>query len=192
MSRTLSAGVTTAIAAATYRDVYFLAMYGDDWTERACTAPYSIWFDDDGTGPNEFVGVGSLGKISQTEEGSELRAYGISAELTGVDDAQLAIALNSKYQGRRAKEWIGFLDEGHNLISDPVLIFSGLMDTMPIELGEEAKITLNVENILSRWENPNPRNQRFTSADQQVRYRGDLGLEFASVSTAREVIWGKS
>lgn len=193
MSRTLSAGVQTAIAASTYRDVYFVALHYDGGIERACTAPFSIWFDDDGdTVTSEFVGVGTLGQISAIEEGSELRAYGITLSLTGVDPAQLSIALNEKYQGRLAKVWLGFLENDYTLIDDPVLVFSGMMDTMPIELGQTATISLTVENVMSRWENPNPRNQRYTSADQQDTYPGDLFFEFSSSVPARELVWGKN
>lgn len=193
MSRDLSAGVAAAIAAATYRPVFFVRLEYDEGTERATTAPYSIWFDDEGTGAdNEFIGVGALGTISAIEEGSDLRAYGMSASLTGVDPAQLATALDSKYQGRPAYIWLGFLDAGHIIIDEPVLVFSGMMDTQPIELGRTGSIGVTIENVMARWENPNPENLRYTDADQQSRYPGDLGYEFASVTVSREITWGKA
>lgn len=193
MSRALTAGVAAAIEASTYRPVYFIRLEYDEGIERACTAPFSIWFDDEGTGTdNEFIGVGALGTISAIEEGSELRAYGMSASLTGVDPAQLAVALDSKYQGRPAYVWLGFLDANHVLIDTPVLVFSGMMDTQPIELGHTGSISVTIENVMARWENPNPENLRYTSADQQSRYPGDLGYEFASVTAAREIVWGRA
>lgn len=192
MTRTLPSGVAAAVEAPVYRPVYFIRLDYDEGSERACSAPFSIWFDDDGNGPNEFVGVGALGSVSAIEEGSELRSYGMSASLTGVDPAHVAVALDSRYQGRPAYVWLGFLDAGHVLIDAPVLIFSGMMDTQPIEMGSTAKITVNIENVMARWENPNPENQRYTSADQQSRYPGDLGFEFASVAVAREIVWGRS
>lgn len=193
MTRALSSGVAAAIAAPTYRDVYFIRLEYDEGTERACTAPFSIWFDDEGTGTdNEFLGVGALGTISAIEEGSELRAYGMSASLTGVDSAQLAVALNSKYQGRPAYVWLGFLDEGHRLIDTPVLVFSGMMDTQPIELGDTGNISVTIENVMARWENPNPENLRYTNADQQSRYPGDRGYEWASDAASNEIVWGRA
>ena len=193
MTRTLYSGVADAIAAPVYRPVFFVRLEFDEGTERACTAPFSIWFDDDATGtPNEFIGVGTLGTISAIEEGSELRAYGMSATLNGCDPAQLALSLNAKYQGRPASIWLGFLDADHVLIDAPVLVQNMVMDTMPIELGAEGTVTVTMENVLSRWENPNPENLRYTDADQQSRYPGDKGYEFASVTVARELVWGKA
>jgi hypothetical protein len=192
MSRTLSSGVAAAIAAPVFRPVFFVRLEFDEGTERACTAPYSIWFDDDGTGPNEFIGVGALGTISAIEEGSELRAYGMSVTLNGCDPTQLATSLDSKYQGRPAAIYLGFLDADHVLIDAPVLVQNMVMDTMPIELGKEGRVTVTMENVLSRWENPNPENLRYADADQQSRYPGDRGYEFASVTVAREIVWGRA
>lgn len=193
MSRTLSAEVQAAIDAATYYPVLLARFEFDGGTERACTTPYSIWFDDEGTAvPNEFIGTGKLGTVSAIEEGSELRSYGISCTLTGVDPAQLALAVDSQYQGRNATIWLGFLNPDHVLLNSPVEVFRGIMDTMPITLGRTGTIRLNIENVLSRWEKPNPRNQRYTSADQQDLYHGDLFLEFTNAATAKELIWGRS
>jgi len=193
MSRTLSTGVADAIAAPVYRPVFFVRLDFDEGIERACTAPFSIWFDDDGTGtPNEFLGVGTLGTISTLEEGSELRAYGMSATLNGCDPAQLALSLNAKYQGRPASIWLGFLDADHVLIESPVLVQNMVMDTMPIELGKTGTVTVTMENVLARWENPNPENQRYTDADQQSRYPGDRGYEFSALAASREIIWGRA
>lgn len=194
MSRDLSAGVAEAIAAPVYRPVYFVRFEFDEGAVKACTANWSIYFDDDGTNPlgNEFIGVGALGTISTIEEGSELRAYGMSATLNGCDPAQLALSLDSKYQGRPATIWLGFLDEDHVLIEAPCLVQNMVMDTMPIELGKVGTVTVTMENVLSRWEIPNPENLRYTDADQQSRYPGDKGYEFASVTVAREITWGRA
>lgn len=192
-SRSLSTGVAAAIAAPVYRDVYFLSMAFDEGTERACTAPFSIWFDDEGTGiPNEFLGVGLLGRISAIEESSELRSYGITASLSGVDPAQAAIVLSTRCQGRPATVNLGFLDAGHVLIADPTPVFPGEMDTMTLSIGSSAEISLAIENPLSRWENPNPANQRYTDADQQRVYPGDRFYQWASNTVARELIWGRT
>lgn len=194
MTRTLSAGVASAIAAPVYRPVFFVRLDFDEGTERVCTTPFSIYFDDVGDNPlgYEWVGVGTLGTISAIEEGSELRAYGMSATLNGCDPAQLALSLNAKYQGRPASVWLGFLDADHTLIESPVLVQNMIMDTMPIELGKTGTVTVTMENVLSRWETPNPENLRYTDADQQSRYPGDRGYEFASVTTAREIVWGRA
>ncbi|MBF0095480.1 MAG: hypothetical protein HQL34_13175 [Alphaproteobacteria bacterium] len=191
MTRTLSSGVQTAIAAATYRPVFFIRMVFDEGSERACTAPYSIWFDD-GSGLSEYIGVGALGTFSAIEEGSELRSYGMSASLSGALPEHLSIALNSRYQGRQATVWLGFLDAGHVLIADPIEVFRGIMDTMPIELGQTGSITVTIENALARWENPNPRNQRYTDADQRDIYPGDRAFEFTNSAVAKELVWGRA
>ncbi|MFQ5783615.1 MAG: hypothetical protein ACE5H8_02175 [Alphaproteobacteria bacterium] len=135
-----------------------------------------------------YQGVGDLGRIGAIEEGVEQRAFGVSLELSGIPAATLSIALGEDVQGRPAQVWVGFLDVNHGLIADPVLVFRGRIDTMDVTLGETATVTLTAESRLVDWERARVR--RYTDADQQERFPGDLGFAFVNETVEKEIVWG--
>jgi hypothetical protein len=142
-------------------------------------------------GGNEYLGVGALGGISEVEESAELRAYGLTLTLAGIPRDSVALAMTQNYQNRRATVWEVVLDRATLLpVADPVVVFRGRMDTMTPELGEDAKVTLRLENRLADWERP--RIRRYTDEDQQLRFPGDKGFEFVSATAEREIVWPAS
>lgn len=137
-----------------------------------------------------FVGVGTLGKLESIDEGSELQAYGVKMSLRGVPNNVVSIALGEHYQGRSAWIWAAALTEAHVLIGDPVLVFSGRMDNMQIQLGPEtAEVELTAENRLIDWDRP--RTRRYNDADQQAEYHGDLGFQFVEQMVNKTLFWGR-
>ena len=152
------------------------------------SSPYPLVFDGD-----TFLGVGNLGAISIIQEGSDLQARGIELTLSGIPPELIAIALDEDYQGRDCKIWLGFLASSHehsSLIIDPVQMGPWIMDTMDIEMGETARITVRAESRLIRWDKPH--SARYTNEEQQERFVGDLGLEFVPQMAEKELIWGRT
>ncbi len=137
---------------------------------------------------NTFKGVGQLGKISELQETTELQTYGFSLELSGIDSALVAIALNDDIQGRAASIYLAFLDNDHKIIGDPVGPWAGRMDTLSGDIGKTATLKLDIESRMADWERP--RMRRYTDADQQKEYPGDKGLEFVSQMQEKEILWG--
>jgi len=136
----------------------------------------------------EFLGVGGLGAISAAEESAELQAYGLTVRLSGVPRDSVSLALNDAYQGRRATVWEVPLDrDTFQPLAAPVVVFRGRMDTMAVEMGPTATVTVRLENRLSDWERPRVR--RFTSEDQQLAFPGDRGFEFVASTAEKEIVW---
>ena len=108
---------------------------------------------------------------------------------SGIPPSYLSIALGDDYQGRDVKIYTGLLDEGHQLIADPALVFQGRMDYMSIAMAETATIAITAENHLANWNRPRVR--RFNDKDQQDKYPGDLGLEFVEQMVEAEIVWGR-
>lgn len=189
MSRTIDAD---AFAAAGEEIVRALMLASLDFAEgfvRLTTAPFDVAVDADGDGATEsYQGVGGLGRLSAIEETSEIQPTSGELELSGVDPEMISIALGSYYQGRKARIWLALLDAGHAIVGDPVEIFTGRMDTMKIEVGETATVTLTVQSRLADWENPRVR--RYTNEDQQALYSGDKGLEFVPQILNKKLNWG--
>ena len=137
---------------------------------------------------NTFTGLGELGTVSPVTEGSDLSANGITLGLSGVNLANVSIALGEDYQGRSAKLWVGFLDiDTLALIADPAGPWAYRMDVMEVTLGQSAVITLSAESRAALWGRANVR--RYTNQDQQDVYAGDRFFEFVPEMADKEIIW---
>jgi hypothetical protein len=146
----------------------------------------------DGIGPIEFggntySGVGTFGSIDAVDEDSEIIAKPLKLTLSGVDASMIEIATAGDYQGRVATIYLGFCRESTNtLVADPEVAWEGYMDTMSVRLGKESFIELNCEHRLRR----EPRIARYTSADQQLAYPGDLFFDLVPKIPGYVGAWG--
>jgi hypothetical protein len=152
---------------------------------RVNSSPQAIVIDG-----NTYLGLGKMGAITGIEEGTELQSYGIAMKLSGVEAAHVAAALNEDYQGRKVAVWLVLLDENHAQIGSPTLLGRWRMDTMSIEMGAVAEITLTAHSLLADWERP--RIARFNDADQRARFPGDLGFEYVAQMVDKQLVWGRS
>jgi hypothetical protein len=153
-------------------------------TVRLCNAGYD--FDWDG---ETWTGLGSLGKIGAIQESQELQMYGVTLELSGLPPEIVALAMGEEYQGRSAIIWLAPLDEGLQIIANPVIVFQGRMDTMQISMGQSSVIRLAVESRLVDWERP--RIRRFNHEDQAAVYPDDKGFEYTAQMVEKELVWGR-
>ena len=185
MAKTITAATTTASAASEIIPVAFVKMDFSSGFLYLHSSLGSLIFDGD-----TYTGVGALGSISIIEETATSEITEVQFELTGIDAANIAIALDENYQGRQIDMYIGFLDSDHALITDPMLVFGGRMDTMDVTLGIEGKITLTATSKLADWERP--RIRRYTNEDQRIDYPSDRGFEFVNQMTEKQLIWGRN
>ena len=178
---------TTSDAALQSQNVPYLVlveMNFTDGTVRLTNAGYDFQWNG-----YTWTGAGELGSISAIEEGLDLQMYGCNLTLSGIDQASVALCLGSGYAGRDATIWLAPLDPNYNLLNDPVIIFKGKMDTMPIKLGNQAAIQLTIESRLIDWERP--RFRRFNDADQKSDFPNDRGFEFVAQMVEKEILWGR-
>lgn len=164
--------------------VNFVALDFDSASVYVNSTPYSLTF-----GGDTYLGVGNLGSISGVQEGADIQARGIELTLSGIPPELVAIALDEPYQGRPLSAWIGFLDDNHSLIVDPVKLGTWKMDTMDIKVGKVATISVKAESRLANWNRP--KIKRYTNEEQQKIYPTDKGLEFVPEMAEKELIWGK-
>jgi len=184
MTRTVTAAVNTALTGYNIPCFFAVELQFDAGTTRVCNAGYNYTING-----NIFYAIGTMGKISTIQESADLAAYGITMELSGIDSAEIAIALAEPYQGRPCKVWMVFLSEQLQVIADPVLIFNGRIDLMDIQLGDTATITLTAESRLIDLERPRVR--RYNHEDQIIDYPGDNGFEYVPLMVNIELLWGK-
>ena len=101
----------------------------------------------------EYVGAGTLLQIGEIAESAELQANGLTVALSGITEPLISKARDEDYQGRELKVLLGTIDADGDVIADPVIVFSGFMDTMVINDGAEtATIQVTVENRLIEFE----------------------------------------
>jgi hypothetical protein len=185
MSRTLTAGVQSAIVQSQLTALMFVELDFASGFLRVTTAGYDVTWNG-----YTWTGVGLLGSVEAITEDTALQANGIKLGLSGVDTAIISIALQESYQGRAAKIWLAFVNDAGAIVADPLLIFVGRMDTMTVQDGETATVLLQLENDLAAWDRPRVR--RFTDADQQAEYPGDLGMQFVTEVAQRTITWGSA
>ena len=157
------------------------------------SGPVRAW---SGVGPLSWngvtwAGVGLLGRVSTVEETLELKAAGASFQLSGIPPELLAPVVAEPIQSRAALLYLAFFDPDWQVVPEPVLLFRGRMDTVEIaDGGAIATITLYAESRLRDLERARVR--RYTDADQQAEFPGDLGLSFVASLQEINILWGRS
>jgi hypothetical protein len=185
MSRTLTSGMLGVTTADIVRPAYFVRMVFD-------SSVLNIWsgIGDLAFGGNTYTGTGDLLSISEITETADIQATGIKVSLTGIKTSFIAIAKDQDYQGRVLNVSLGAFDASGSLIADPVIVFSGFMDTMTIsESGQYSTITVSVENKLISFERSKVR--RYTAEDQKIDHPTDKGFEFVTSIVQKQIIWGR-
>lgn len=179
---------------------------------RFTMSGHSIYWDELGTGDVEYIGAGNFLQISQVEEGTELQAYGLNITLSGIPIVPELVPeiKNARYKNGRLSVYLAVLDSNYNIVHDgvaqtgPILLFSGRMDTMQINLGKEASINVTAVSRMADWERP--RGGRFNSANQNRYYdfslpkhadkplwtqgTRDKGFDYVESIRYKEIYWG--
>jgi hypothetical protein len=173
--------IKNASGATAYAKNWSVELYG---IVRLTNAGYN--FDWNGYA---WTGAGNLGSISPVEEGTDLQMYGLTLSLSGIPSQYIAECFTTGYSGRTATIWLAPLGATYQILSDPIIIFKGKMDTMPIKLGSQASIQVTIESDLVRWERGQSR--VFGNADQQSEYPNDKGFEFIAQMVSQEIYFGR-
>ena len=185
MSRNLTAGTKAAFTAGRVIAALFVEAH-------FATGIVRLW---SGLGPITWngltwLGVGSLGTVSALPETSDVAAQGMSLTLSAIPSDMLAHVLNEIRQGMPCRVWLGALDEAGNVIADPYASMAGRIDSGVInEGGQTSSATITVETQLVDLHRS--RERRYTDADQQFDFPGDLGFQYVAAIQNWNGIWGK-
>jgi hypothetical protein len=139
-------------------------------------------------GGNDWIGVGSLGAVSQFEEGADVSPYGITLSLSALDADVSGEALNQNYFMRPVNIYIGALSADDELLNDPLQIWSGHMDVMTVTAGSENDtITIKCESELAAFDRSS--NLKYTDQTQQRFYPGDVFFNFLPKIEGAKIKW---
>lgn len=186
MSRSLTSEMQSAVTADLVRPITLVQCAFDSGNLNLWNGIGNLTVDS-----VDYVGAGTLLNISAITESAELTANGITVALSGVTEPLISKARDEDYQGRELKVLLGIINEDGTVTVDPVVVFSGFMDTMVLnDGGETATIQVTVENRLIEFERTRVR--RYTAEDQKIDYPNDKGLEFVAELAEKEIVWGRS
>lgn len=183
MARDLPTGMATAAAATVARPVFIVQLDWPSGTVRAWTG-----YGDLSWNSQTWLGTGHLGSIADIRESLDGSANGLTLTLSGIPTTEVFRALEEDAQGRPGKVWLALLDGAGALVTDPYLIFDGVIDVSVLEdSGETATISLQLEKELV---DTRTRGRRYTHEDQQMDYPTDRGFEYVAGLAEKEILWG--
>lgn len=138
-----------------------------------------------------FKGTGIYGKVSLVEESKDLKANGLTFELSGVPAELLEVSLEQMRQGRDAYVWFACVDSAVKLVGDVYLLSRTLTDVPEIEdNGNTVTIRISAEHKLIDLQRPRVR--RFTPADQHLTDPEDRGFDFVAELQDKQITWGRT
>lgn len=139
-----------------------------------------------------WIGLQGLGRVEAVDEAigelQPLRYSMMAADITAV-----AEALGTPVQGRPVTAHLMFLDPVAHTILDVSRIWTGTMDQMAYEEGFDGSsvtqpaISVTAEHRGITFTIPNA--VRYTDADQQRLYPGDVSLEYVVAQSQQQVVW---
>ena len=184
--RNMSAAMREAVTGSVFRPILFVYASFPDIEVRLWSGLGSIEWDG-----HTWLGMGSILGVEDITETTDSASQGISLQLSGMPSSLFEAAALGNYQNRPAKVWLGALDESMQLIMEPYLFFSGVMDSDRVdENGETVTVTIFAESRLS--DQLKSKVFRYSHEDQQTLYPldNDKGLEFVAALQDSTLNWG--
>lgn len=183
MGRDLPTAVATAIVGSVVKYAFFAQFEFASGTVRLWSGAGSKSWNS-----SSWSGAGDFGGITPVDESTDVSASGLAFRLSGIPGTSLALALGENYRGKPCKLWLAILDDDDDVV-DAYQVFAGRMDVMKIDDGGDAgTISVQAENCLVDLQRP--RLLRYTDAEQQRLFPGDLGLQFVAKLAERPLYWG--
>ena len=126
---------------------------------------------------------------SSFEEQVDITKTTLSLFLSGADQTFISTVLNENIVNDTVEIYRGLLDSNNSLIADPILLYSGNIDTFEIS---ESATQSNVKLlVVSHWADFDKKSGRKTNnASQQRFFSTDVGMDYSS-ETVLDIKWGR-
>lgn len=195
MARSLTSVIRDQVSSSAVELAFLAKFRFDSGDQNVWTGIGDLIFNGD-----TYLGIGNLGSISSYKETQNLKAEGITFTLSGNIGSNISKALDEEFQNRICTLWLGFFDTAVSpgLLNDPIIIFQGRMDNMPIDHGSESStVSIQAENVLVSLENAV--NRRYTPKDHALdkfiaddgTVVNDKGFNFVATLEDKEIVWGR-
>ncbi|AYY80316.1 hypothetical protein [Proteus vulgaris] len=134
-----------------------------------------------------YLGVGSLGEISQLKENKTTSPPQLQLKLTGFDRSLVGMVMNEQSRGREVRlMMVAIGKEGKPLLAE--VLFVGQITSINVVSGEENAVCVNVSNRFERWSIGLP--DRFTDESWSSRRQGDRIFRYVAQMAERAIYWG--
>jgi hypothetical protein len=174
----------TALAAPVLYPVMFCSMTFAD-------GDVNIWSGIGNTTWNgiTWTGLGDLLGMSTAEEGTDVKARGITLHISGLNPAMINNVLNNYLLGSAVTIYLGLYDGSGNLIDSPATVWEGRLD-QPTIVVDSKQVTLSIACESRLIEMNVPVELRYTNQQQQLETPGDLGLIWMNAIQEMTLQWG--
>lgn len=184
--RGASGAFITEIMKSANQPIYLVEVYFDSGTIYLSNAYRPVAYSG-----NTYGATAYLMSFAGLVESSDLQIPNVTVGLSGVDLSWVSIMLSEPYTDRRLVIRKAFLDNVEAVVSSPVIIFDGRIDSMmvtddPDQGGCGISVTAS-----SQWVDFLRTPGRHTNfAEEQVWFSGDKGFEFADALNLADLKWG--
>ena len=187
MARTLTTAVKNELLTGEIRPVHLIEI-GFSTPVYLTDCGFSLTSSISGTS-RTYTASSFLVGASSFEEQVDITKTTLSLFLSGADQTFISTCLNENIVNDTVEIYRGLLNSSNSLIADPILLYSGNIDTFEIS---ESTTQSNVKLIVvSHWADFDKKNGRKTNnASQQRFFSTDVGMDFSS-QTVLDIKWGK-
>ena len=188
MARTLTTAVQNQLATNDIRPVHLISIgFGTpvNITDNAFDLTSSV------SGSSKtYLSSSFLVSIPSFTEQTDVTKSSLNLTLSGADQTFIATVLNENVVNDSVDIFRGLLDSNNALIADPILLYSGNIDTFQIDESEtESSVNLT---IVSHWADFEKKSGRQTNNNSQQRFfNTDVGMDYAS-QTVLDIKWGRA
>ena len=187
MTRSLTSAIKTELATNDIRPVHLITIgFGTPVNITDCS--FSLTSSVSGSSVTYVASDFIMGVSDFTEE-TDVNLSPISLTLSGADQTFISTVLNENIVNDSVDIFRGVLDSTNSLIADPILLYSGNIDTFQIQESEtDSSVTLTV---VSHWADFDKKSGRQTNNNSQQRFfNTDVGMDFSS-QTVLDIKWGR-
>ena len=140
-------------------------------------------------GAQTYTSNGNLLSFDLIQETGEAKVNQLNISLSGCSQTFTDLFLNNAYVDKRVVIYRVFFDDQLQIISTPVMMFDGEIQSFSInETGETSTVFVSSASVFYEFEKVNGRRTNETS--QQGFFPNDRGMHYSSL-TLDDILWGK-
>ena len=188
MARTLTTAVKNELATNEIRPVHLISI-GFSRPVNITDCGFSVTSSVSGSSVTYSSSDFLISVPSFTEE-TDVTKTSLQIALSGADQTFISTCLNENIVNDSVDIFRGLLDSSNALIADPVLLYSGNIDTFQID--ESVTESTVILTVVSHWADFEKKSGRQTNNNSQQRFFStDVGMDFSS-QTVLDIKWGRA